>query len=249
VPPEQSTHVVHGKLEHLSATAPMAREFWIWLGLNYAAIDIDGSPESIPLDLNFDDVPREAKGKFHLVTNFGTTEHVANQLNAFKIIHELAAPRGIMIHHLPASGMVNHGLVNYNPKFFWMLARSNGYKWLHMDYYLWGDGYRLPKNIVDNVEPFKPDIVDRARNYRVVDGFITVAVQKIYDIPYVPPIDVPTDLKSDNKALRKRYWTVFTPGAFEGRLMAGSPARRLVDSVRMRSKLFLKFLGLRREIP
>jgi hypothetical protein len=37
-----------------------------------------------------------------------------------------------MIHNVPTQGLFMHGLVNYNPKFFWMLARSNGYKWLHM---------------------------------------------------------------------------------------------------------------------
>src|SRR4029079_14030041 len=74
-----------GKLEHLDSAAPFARFIWNWLGFEYAAIDIDGSPGSIPLDLNFDDIPKKLKGHFQLVTNLGTTEHVANQLQAFKI--------------------------------------------------------------------------------------------------------------------------------------------------------------------
>src|SRR5205085_2282669 len=126
-PPGQ---LVHGRIEHLDAAAPMARDFWLWLRFDYAAIDIDDSPGSIPLDLNYDNAPPKEVGRYNLVTNFGTTEHIANQLNAFKVIHELTAPGGVMIHHLPAQGMFNHGLVNYNPKFFWMLARSNGYKFL-----------------------------------------------------------------------------------------------------------------------
>src|ERR1700731_5062951 len=73
--PRSDTNVLAG--------APLAREFWTWLGLNYASIDIDGSPGSIALDLNYDAVPPEAVGKYGLVTNFGTTEHVANQFNAF----------------------------------------------------------------------------------------------------------------------------------------------------------------------
>jgi hypothetical protein len=36
-------------------------------------------------------VPPEHKRKYHLVTNFGTTEHVANQIPAMKIIHDLTA--------------------------------------------------------------------------------------------------------------------------------------------------------------
>jgi hypothetical protein len=116
--PARATQIIHGDLEHLAADAPPARDFWQWLGFDYAAIDIDGSPGSIPLDLNYDSLPPEAVGKYHLVTNFGTTEHVANQLNAFKIIHELTVVTGLMIHHLPIQGMLNHGLVNYNVKFF-----------------------------------------------------------------------------------------------------------------------------------
>src|SRR5262249_30444591 len=91
-----------GTPDILPENAPLARGFWTWLGFNYASIDIDGSPGSIPLDLNYDEVPAEFKGKYHLVSNFGTTEHVANQLNAFKIIHDLTAPGGLMFHVLPA---------------------------------------------------------------------------------------------------------------------------------------------------
>src|SRR5262245_31776105 len=59
----------------IDAAAPLAREFWEWLGLSYNSIDVDGSPGSIPLDLNYDSVPDDMFGKFALVTNYGTTEH------------------------------------------------------------------------------------------------------------------------------------------------------------------------------
>jgi len=88
--PEAPTII--GGVEPLSETAPLARQFWEWLGFQYASIDIDGSPNSIPLDLNYDMLPDWARKKFDVVTNFGTTEHIANQLNAFKIIHDLTAP-------------------------------------------------------------------------------------------------------------------------------------------------------------
>jgi hypothetical protein len=55
---------------------PFAKDFWDWLGCPYVAIDYDRSPHIIPLDLNFDNVPAEHKGRHQLVTNFGTTEHV-----------------------------------------------------------------------------------------------------------------------------------------------------------------------------
>jgi hypothetical protein len=215
LPAPKPTYIVHGELEHLDATAPSARDFWAWLGFEYASIDIDSSPGSIPLDLNYDPVPETAFGKYTLVTNFGTTEHVANQLNAFKIIHDLTTLGGIMIHHLPTQGMLNHGLVNYNPKFFWMLARSNGYKFIDMNVLGSTSYYELPQNIVDIISPFHPDIPIRRSAYRSADMMLVTVMQKVFDTPYVAPIDVHTGARTDNKALEQRYWSVFKPNAFE----------------------------------
>jgi hypothetical protein len=205
---------LHGHLEHLDSAAPPARDVWTWLGFDYAAIDIDGSPGSIPLDLNFDEVPRKLKKRFQLVTNLGTTEHVANQLQAFKIIHDLVARGGVMIHHVPAQGYLNHGLVNYNMKFFWMLARSNGYKWIYNDFTLSHGKYGLPENIRDSVRAFEENIDQRTQGYDVLDCGIVVAMQKVFDIEFVPPIDIPTGTVVTDKNLKRRYWTVFNPNAF-----------------------------------
>jgi hypothetical protein len=216
----------------LDASAPSARQFWMWLGFNYASIDIDGSPGSIPLDLNYDNVRVGMKGKFQLVTNYGTTEHVTNQLNAFKIIHNLTSHGGIMIHSLPAQGMFNHGLVNYNPKFFWMLSRSNGYRWLHMDLTP-GPALSLPANIIDLASKFSPDLTERVRSYRVADCGIVAVLQKVHNIAFVPPLDVTTGTETKNAALLKRYWTVFKPGVFvelEERARKGR-RRRLLEAL------------------
>jgi hypothetical protein len=214
LPDPTKSILLHGNLEHLDSAAPPARDVWTWLGFEYAAIDIDGSPGSIPLDLNFDEVPRKLKKRFQLATNFGTTEHVANQLQAFKIIHDLMARGGVMIHHLPSQGYLNHGLMNYNLKFFWMLARSNGYKWIYSDFTLSGDSYGMPENILDDVRVFENDIDQRVKSYAAVDCGIIVAMQKVFDIAFVPPIDIPTGTIVTDKNLKRRYWTVFNPNAF-----------------------------------
>lgn len=194
--------------ERLSPEAPLARDLWTWLGCSYASIDIDGSPGAIALDLNFDDVPDILAGKHHLVTNFGTTEHVANQLNAFKIVHDLTAPGGVMMHNLPSQGGFNHGLINYTPKFFWMLARSNNYRWLHFGFSPDPTAHPLPDNVIESVRPFSPEIDEVAATYRVAECSIAVAFQKRDDAPYVPPIDVPTGTVSRAKGMLARYWSV-----------------------------------------
>jgi hypothetical protein len=214
LPTASRTHNVDGEQEDLADDAPAAREFWTWLGFDYASIDIDGSPGSIPLDLNYDSAPSHMVSRYLLVTNFGTTEHVANQLNAFKIIHDLTACGGVMTHHLPMQGMLNHGLVNYNPKFFWMLARSNGYRVVYMNVNAATSYYALPENITGAVAPFEPDIKIRRHAYRVADMGIVTVLQKVFDTPYVAPLDVNTGIRTENKVLEERYWSVFKPNAF-----------------------------------
>ena len=52
-----------------------------------------------------------------LVVNAGTTEHVVNQDNAFRVMHDLTKVGGVMMHEVPAGGMLTHGVVGYNPQF------------------------------------------------------------------------------------------------------------------------------------
>ena len=194
------------------AGAPMAREIWEWLGLEYASIDIDGSPGSIPLDLNCDEVPDDAKSKYRLVTNFGTTEHIANQLHAFKIIHDLTAVGGVMIHNVP-SHSIDHGLFGYNPRFFGALSRCNGYRVLHMDLGA-APAVALPEDVVSYFSGFTPDFADQWQHYRVSRCAINVALQKEHDIDYVPPFDAITTTTED-EVLKRRYWTIFDSRSLE----------------------------------
>ena len=196
---------------NLLAGAPLAREFWTWLGLNYASIDIDGSPGSIPLDLNYDEVPADLVGRYDIVTNFGTTEHVANQLQSFKIIHDLAAAGALMLHVLPASGTPNHGLVSYNPKFFWMLGRSNGYKIAFMTMGQSGRDSVLPDDLVEFLTLYEPQAKSEFAAYTMPATSVVVALQKVFDTPFVAPLDVPTGTTTEHLSLRERYWSVLKP--------------------------------------
>jgi SAM-dependent methyltransferase len=111
---------------HDPGGAPQARLIWQWLGVPYLAIDSPGIADAEPLDLNFDSAPINHRSRYWAVMNFGTTEHVANQLNAFRVIHDLTAVGGIMIHHLPRAEP-GHGLFNYSDRFMWALCRANDY--------------------------------------------------------------------------------------------------------------------------
>jgi Methyltransferase domain len=114
-----------------AASAPSSRPFWASIGFEYATIDLDGRHGAIGLDLNTDQVPDKLRQQFDLVINTGTTEHVANQAQAFRIIHDLTRIGGVMFHEVPA-GSWNHGLFNYTPKFFLLLHKQNDYEQVYM---------------------------------------------------------------------------------------------------------------------
>jgi hypothetical protein len=85
------------------------------LGFKYDCVDIDGNFGSLTLDLNFDSVPPDRRGKYGLTTNHGTSEHILDQRNTFKVIHDFTAPGGLMLHALPFTVHLEHGFFNYQP--------------------------------------------------------------------------------------------------------------------------------------
>lgn len=224
--PGRTGEIVHGEQVGQSRDAPLSRPVWEWLGFEYSSIDVDGSPGAIPLDLNFAATPGYMHGKATLVANCGTTEHIANQLNAFKVIHELTEVGGVMLHNVPAQGYLTHGLINYNPKFFWSLSAANGYKWLASDLRQSPFFYPTPDNVVGEIRKFDPQADERAAKYRFADAALLVVLQKLYDIPFVPPIDVKTGSKTEIEELRQRYWTVFERERFDAYIAEVERQRR-----------------------
>ena len=102
-------------------------DFYKLAGKEYKSFDADGWYGK-PFDFNLDDLEDEDKQAYCLTVNGGTTEHLLDQRNAFKIMHELTKDGGLMIHQVPFLGSVDHGFFNYNPNFFLALARFNAYE-------------------------------------------------------------------------------------------------------------------------
>jgi hypothetical protein len=185
--PDLPSPVGAGPGHMLHSEAPLAGNFYRSLGFDYSCIDIDGTPGSIPLDLNCDPVPSHLVGQFHLVTNYGTTEHVTNQLNAFKVIHDLAAPGAVMLHELPGAGQINHGFFAYHPKFFERLAQENGYSILFADY----DWSKAEPGLPEGVAGFVSDFVDITKRPEFLhsQSALIVMLRKVRESPFVTPID------------------------------------------------------------
>jgi hypothetical protein len=128
-------------------------ELYTALGFTYHCVDLDPQFNSIPLDLNFDPCPPEHVGKYGFVTNHGTSEHILNQYNVFKVMHDLTVTGGFMLHAVPFTVHLEHGFFNYQPNFFDALARYNSYEvsgiWV-------GPGWQVASFI-----PWEPNLLDK----------------------------------------------------------------------------------------
>lgn len=187
----QDAPIVDG-VERQAETAPASQPFWQSLGFTYNAVEYGGHRGVTALDLNCDKVPYRLRSSFDLVVNAGTTEHVVNQDNAFRVIHDLTKAGGVMLHELPAGGMLTHGVVAYNPQFFWLLCRFNNYEVIDLTIAHAGNA-PLSNDVVHSNAQF-------ARSRHAVQTPLTVPIfvvtailQKQDNKAYVTPLDIPAE--------------------------------------------------------
>jgi len=150
------------------------------LGFKYECVDIDGNFGSLTLDINFDPVPPEHRGKFGLTTNHGTTEHLLNQYNAFKMIHDFTAPGGLMLHALPFTVHLEHGFFNYQPNLFEALARFNSYRTLGV--------WVGPDWTLSSLVPWEPKLLNFLTLNANTTHLLVVLQQKVHDTEFCIPI-------------------------------------------------------------
>lgn len=122
-----------------------------------AAIDFDGTEIAQKLDLN---QPIELGRRFDIVHNAGTLEHVFDIAQAFRNIHNLTRPGGVMIHHAPFVGWVDHGFYALQPTLFWDLAEANNY---HVATMIYGE---LNPPRLESL-PSREAVLDMARDGRI----------------------------------------------------------------------------------
>jgi hypothetical protein len=104
----------------------VAKDYFQSLGIQHTSIDLNGRHGAMKFDLG---IPlKEFYCQYDIVTNFGTSEHVYNQYECFKNIHEFCKGGGLMIHAVPMPGhWPRHCEYHYPKKFFVMLADACGY--------------------------------------------------------------------------------------------------------------------------
>jgi hypothetical protein len=89
------------------------------------SVDLGGTPKAIIHDLNR---PLDLGRRFGVCVNNGTSEHIFNQHQFFKTMHDHTEPGGLMIHWTPVFGWVNHGFYNLQPTTIFALSQANNYE-------------------------------------------------------------------------------------------------------------------------
>lgn len=157
-----------------------SRNFFEALGMDYACVDTSGEDGALVFDLNFDSVADDQRGKFDLLTNFGTAEHVFNQYNAFKAAHDFVRKGGAFMHFMPFLGYVDHGYYSFQPCFYNELAAANDYDILGM----WLNPHpRLNLCFI----PWKKEILDFLDLKATNNSGLFVLMRKNGDGPFKPP--------------------------------------------------------------
>lgn len=201
------------------------------LGLTYNCVDVDGRLGTLVLDLNFDGTPEEHKGKYGLVTNHGTSEHLLNQFNVFKMMHEFARPGGVMVHAVPFTVHLDHGFFNYQPNFFECLARYNSYETLG----IWvGPDWSLASFI-----PWDPALLDFLTLSSKTTHLLVVAQRKMSDRDFCVPFQEHYENMVPDES-RSRYAMVV-----DGELMDGKRVKYLTKDGILASEYLTQIQGLK----
>jgi len=174
-------------------------ELWRMLKREIVSIDVCGNGDDLRrIDLNADPIPADLVDSFDLVTNIGTSEHIINQMAVFRAMHDLTKRNAVMVHAIPCGGYSEHGLFNYNAKFFTLLAKYN-------DYHCIDAMMRVgsPEPLAPDVAEFLADAHGMFKNarsqprhfagmhtsFRATDAGLFVALRKMTDAPFRAPLD------------------------------------------------------------
>ncbi len=175
--PPPSPELLNTDIAHKQPT----RILYESLGIEYTCVDVDGRAGTVAMDLNFDEVPEGHRGRYALVTNWGTSEHVFNQGNVFKTMHDFTRVGGIMFHGVPFMGYVDHGFFSYHPNLFESLARYNSYEILGMWVGAGSDGS------LASYCPWDPKLLEFLSYGSRTAHILTVAQRKMYDKQFCVP--------------------------------------------------------------
>ncbi len=201
------------RIEYFSTPRPEERtsllsELTDLTNIEYNSFDVCPALKTEILDLNFDDLPKQHSEYFDVILNFGTTEHIFNQWNSFKIIHDAAKVDGIIYHQLPGTGYLDHGYYCYTPVFFHDLAQANQYEILDLFFTEAGsnDFDRLGMDF-RHIEQLSTKQSANLKGGRIPCFNINVILKKIVNTPFRCVLELATTHSAVNSEIAQRYLT------------------------------------------
>ena len=127
---ETAIHEIFG--DEAKPGSDAQRAFYSIFGAQtYRSLDLTDPRADYAYDLSY---PLPDIGKYDVVTNFGTTEHVFNIGQSFENIHNLLNVGGLQLHTLPAYGYIDHGFYNIHPCAYLDMAKANEYEIVDFNY-------------------------------------------------------------------------------------------------------------------
>jgi len=125
----------------------VAKNIYLSLGVEHISIDLNGDNGALPIDLG-QLIPFIFLNQFDVITNYGTIEHVNNQFQVFKNVHDMLKHKGVIIHILPLIGnWPKHSRYYYSEKFVRDLANACSYQIINYKI-LDTSIYMKPKNLI-----------------------------------------------------------------------------------------------------
>jgi SAM-dependent methyltransferase len=162
-------------------------------GIRYLSFDIAEGYATQVFDLNSQSVPPRLAGTFDVVLNFGTTEHVLDQANAMRVIHDATKVGGHIVHEVPSQGWISHGFFCYTLRFFFDLAGYNEYEVIEFCYRCPADGVSAMSIVRDYTSYFPA--LSNAHPTGEFDDFApqNVAIYIVFRKTKVAPLQLPME--------------------------------------------------------
>ena len=140
---------VYSKISKIYLTAIM--------GINHISIDINGNDGTLQYDLAEPIINGHLLNSFHILTNYGTSEHIKNQYQCFSNMHYLCKKNALFIHSVPWEGdpkWENDKDYVYTFDFFRNLANNCHYKIMKEEIcHRRGNCHVTMKKMEDNIFP------------------------------------------------------------------------------------------------
>lgn len=143
----------------------LARRWYEQRGCDvYICIDANGQNGALVRDLNKPLDEAALAMRFDLVTDFGTGEHVFNQAEVWRTLHNLCKPGGLIVFDRPSQGYPGHCFYLIHWNLISALAHVNNYEVLRLEEAHTSRGIML-RGILRRREPVLPFLYPQQGRY------------------------------------------------------------------------------------